>query len=63
MPDSTTHWCTLCLAERGIQTPVQVDWPRIPICSECAAAAADRVSGEPASDIPQPTVPAPHNLQ
>ena len=43
MADSATHWCTLCLAERGIQTPVQVDWPRIPICFECAAATADRV--------------------
>ena len=57
MADSATHWCTLCLAEREIQTPVQVDWPRIPICSECAAATAVRISGGSTSDIPQPTVP------
>jgi hypothetical protein len=48
MPDSTTHWCSLCLAERGIRTPAQVDWPGIPICRECAAVTAANVSDEPA---------------
>jgi hypothetical protein len=63
MPDSTTHWCALCLAERGIQTPAQVDWPGIPTCRECAAKTAARVSGDTSSDLPQPTAPGSGKLQ
>jgi hypothetical protein len=62
MPDSTTHWCSLCLAERGIRTPAQVDWPGIPICRECAAVTAANVSDEPALAI-TPTVASHSTLQ
>jgi hypothetical protein len=62
MPDSTTP-CALCLVERGVQTPAQIDWPGIPICRECAAVTAARVSGEPASGVSLPTVSAPEMLQ
>jgi hypothetical protein len=62
MPDSKTHWCALCWT-RGIQTPAQVDWPGIPICRECAAESAARLSGEPQSDVPTPTAAGSKTLQ
>jgi hypothetical protein len=63
MPDSKTHWCALCLVERGIQTPAQIDWPGVPTCRECAAVTAAKVSGAPLSGVSLPTVSGPSTLQ
>lgn len=56
MPDSKTNWCAHCLA-KDIQRPAQIDWPGIPLCRECAAEGAQRLSGEPPPKPPTAAAP------
>ena len=44
---SKTHWCCLCVVERGLQKPADADWPGIPICRECLAESIAHSTGQP----------------